>query len=890
MGKSALLEDLTSTAAVDELTVLRTQGLESESPLAFATLHRLLRPLTRLLDQLPAPQARALRLVFGLEEGAAVDPFLVGIATLSMLTEAAEESTVLCLVDDAHWLDSASADALLFAARRLEADRVAILFTARDSSESRFAPDGIDALHLTGLAPDAVRSLLTAHVGGDLADEVAQRLVVETAGNPLALLALPDHLTSAQLNGTAALPPQLMMGAGLERVFLDHVRRLPAPVQTLMLVVAADDSGQLATTRAAAVSLGVDVPAWEEAEKSGLLLLDGDTVKVRHPLVRSAVYQAATSLDRRATHLALAAALGDGGDRDRAVWHRALAADGRDEDVAADLADVGAGAENRGGYAAAAAAFERAAEVSVDDQQRAVRLFAAARNAWGAGQAPRAARLAALAREQGQGPLLRADIDRLRGRIEVNVGSAPAAHRIFVEAARAVVDSDPDRALEMAAAAAVMHNYGSDSGATLDADTIPVRAEPEDGVRVRCLKQLLVAANLASEGDLAAARNALDEALHTGRGVTDMDLLGNLGNAALHLGDDLAARRFYTVMLSASREAGAGMAVVYALQRLPFAQLVAGEWAQVRASAEEALTLSRSVGARGLTAAPLAWLTLLAALQGRSDYDVVLADLEDVVAHHPLGILTDPVHDLTQWARGVHAAHAGDPGQAVHHLALMRLPQLRRMAAADRIEVALRAPDLQRAAAWVEELAPFAHATEWSWAQGTLDFGRALLTDSPDAAGCFESALALHADSYRDTTGSQGPGRAHAGGRPHDRARTHLAYGEWLRRNQRRVEARTHLRAALETFTELNAEPLVARASEELRASGETARKRDPSTVLDLTPMELKIAQLVVTGLSNKEVAAQCWISPRTVAFHLRNVFTKTGVTSRGELAQLSFA
>ena len=892
VGKSALLEDLTNSPAVDDVTVLRTQGLESESPLAFAALHRLLRPLARLLDDLPAPQARALRLVFGLEEGAAVDPFLVGIATLSVLTEAAEEGTLLCLVDDAHWLDEASANALLFAARRLEADRVAVVFAARDSHESRFAPDGIGSVPLTGLAPDAVRSLLTEHVGGDLAEDVAQRLVEETAGNPLALVALPENLTSAQLNGTAALPAQLMMGAGLERVFLEHVRRLPAPVQTLMLVVAADDSGLLATTRAAATSLGVEVSAWAEGEKSGLLLLDGDTVKVRHPLVRSAIYQAATSLERQATHQALASALDDVGDRDRAVWHRAIATNGRDEAVAADLTDVGARAENRGGYAAAAAAYERAAEVSANDEQRTVRLFAAARNAWGAGQATRAARLAGLARERGQDTLLRADIDRLRGRIEVNVGSAPAAHRIFAEAARAVVDSDPVRALEMAVAATVMHNYGADSGATLGADSIPVAAQPGDSARVRCLKQLFVAASLSLEGDLAAARKALDEALHTGRDVTDMDLLGNLGNMALHLGDDEAARRFYTVMLSASREAGAGMAVVYALQRLPFAQLVAGEWAQVRANAEEALTLSRSVGARGLTAPPLAWLTLLAALQGRPDYDLVLADLEDVVAHHPLGILTDPVHDLTQWAKGVHAGHAGDPAQAVHHLGLMRLPQLRRMAAADRIEAAVRASDSELTAAWVNELAPFAAATGWPWAQGMLDFGRALLTEPSDAAACFESALAHHNGGARGATGSRGTGtaEAHTGGRPTDRARTHLAYGEWLRRSQHRVEARTHLRTALAAFTELNAEPLVARASEELRASGESARKRDPSTILDLTPMELKVAQLVVTGLSNKEVAAQCWISPRTVAFHLRNVFTKTGVTSRGELAQLSFA
>jgi DNA-binding CsgD family transcriptional regulator len=888
MGKSALLEDLVDSAAVHGVRVLRTQGVESESPLAFAALHRLLRSLTRVLDMLPAVQARALRVALGQEEGTAVDPFLVGIATLSLLSEAGEDGALLCVVDDAHWLDAASADALLFAARRLEADRVAIVFAARDGGSSAFAPEGLETMQLGGLTPDAVRSLLADRVSDDLADEVVRRLLEETAGNPLALLALPVGLTAAQLNGTEALPAQLLLSEGVERVFLDHVRRLPQQVQSLMLVVAADDTGRLITTRLAATGLGVERAAWDEAERSGLLLLDGATVAVRHPLVRSAVYQAATSLDRRRTHQALAQALVESGDGDRSVWHRAIAAEGRDEGVGEDLAQVGSRAENRGAFAAAAAAYDRAAELTADEQVRAARRFAAARNAWGSGQAARAAHLASLAREQVLDPLLRADIDRLRGRIEVNAGSAPAAHRIFVEAARAVVDIDPVRALEMAVAETVMHNYGADSGATLDPDLIPVHARPDDPPRVRCLKQLLVAATLATRADWGAARRALDAALLTGRDVTDTDVLANLGNAALHLGDDQAARRFYLVMLSTAREAGAGMEVLYALQRLPFAHLVTGEWAEVRASAEEALALSRSVGARALTASPLAWLTLLSALQGRSDYDTLLTDLEDVVHGQPLGILTDPVHDLTRWARGAHAAHEGDPAAALHHLALLRLPQLRRMAATDRIEAAVKAGDPARAAAWVEELAPFAIATGWPWALGTLELGRALTADPAEAAALFEGSLAHHRNP------SEGPGAESvavggAGSRPYDEARTHLAYGEWLRRNRRRLEARTHLRSALASFTDLGVEPLVTRATEELRASGESARKRDPSTLLDLTPMELKVARLVVTGLSNKDVAAQCWISPRTVAFHLRNVFAKTGVTSRGELARLPF-
>jgi DNA-binding CsgD family transcriptional regulator len=343
------------------------------------------------------------------------------------------------------------------------------------------------------------------------------------------------------------------------------------------------------------------------------------------------------------------------------------------------------------------------------------------------------------------------------------------------------------------------------------------------------------------------------------------------------------------MMLSTARDAGAGMSVIYALQRLAFPHLVAGRWAEVRACAEEALSLARSVGQATLAATPLAWLTLLAALQGRPDYDSLLADLERVLESARLGILTDPVHDLTRWAKGVHAAALGEATTAVHHLGRMRLQTVSSMAAPDRIEAAVRAGDRAAAVTWVEQLERFADATGWPWAQATVDYGHALLADirtsattagagavtggtdpSEEAATRFESALA-----YRE------------GVRPYNTARAQLAYGEWLRRNQHRVEARAHLRGALEAFTDLGAEPFVSRAAEELRASGETARKRDPSTLVDLTPMELKIATLVSGGLSNKDVAAQCWISPRTVAFHLRNVFAKTGVTSRGELAQL---
>ncbi|HEX8093155.1 helix-turn-helix transcriptional regulator [Jatrophihabitans sp.] len=882
VGKTVLLSDLVATQQEAGpgrgARVLSTAGVESESPLPFAALHRLLRPVANF-DRLPPPQARALRVAFGLEDGPTVEPFLIGVATLSALTDAAEQDgPVLCLIDDAQWLDSASADALLFAARQLSADPVAMVFAARtgEAGVAAFAPQGLPVLQLDGLGDAAARQLLDERSGASLPAEVADRLVRDTGGNPLALLELPTGLSPAQLHGAAPLPPRLTLTAGVERAFLDRCRRLSEQVQTLLLVAAADATGGVDSVRQAASVLGVEPTAWQDAERAGLLTVHGDRVGVRHPLVRSAVYQAATSFERRQAHRALADAVGPK-DPDRATWHRAAAVDGPDSDVAEALHQVAIRAEQRGGHVAAAEAFERSAALTVNEPARATRLFGAARTAWSAGQPVRARALAASAREVASDPLLRADVDRLRARIEVNVGSAADAHRIFTMAARTVADVDPGRALEMASAAALTRTYGGDSGADLPPEMLAQLLTPTDAdtARTRCLRLLLGTLTASAEGDWARAAATLELALDAGRQVEDLDVLGNLGNAALHLGHDEGARFFYSAMVSGARELGAGMVVLYGLERLAFALLPAAQWAGVRSCADEALTLARSVGQPTLTATPLAWLTLLAALTGEEDYDNHLAELEAAVARHPLGILSDPVHDLTRWAKGARAAADGDAPAALHHLRAMRVPALQRMATLDRVEAAVRAGARDQALAWTAELAAFATTTSRPWALADLDLGHALTAvDADQAAPAFQSALG----HYRQAS------------RPYDLARAQLAYGEFLRRTNRRVDARGYLRSALETFTDLAAAPLVARAEQELRASGETARKRDPSTLLDLTPMERKVAQLVSTGLSNKDVAAQCWVSPRTVAFHLRNVFTKVGVSSRTELAQLDFS
>ncbi|MFF5295945.1 ATP-binding protein [Paractinoplanes globisporus] len=884
-GKSALLDDLVATAGGD-VRILRTQGVESEAPLAFAALHRLLRPILDLLDRIPAPQARCLRTAFGLEsepqasdgETAVPQPFLVALGTLSMLTEAAEAGVVLCLVDDAQWLDRATANALLVAARRLAADRVAVVFAARDG-EGAFHPDGVPRLALAPLTGDAARAILTEAAGdavpGGPADDVVDQLVAQAAGNALALVELPTTLSSEQLGGAAPLPARPHLTAGMERVFLDRCRRLPASVQTLLLVAAADDSGRVATVRRAAALLDVDEHAFDLAERSGLVVVESDQVRVRHPLVRSAVYQAATSGERRQAHRAIADVLDPEMDADRHAWHRAASVDGPDAAVAAALDAAAARAEQRGGYAAAAAAHARAADLTDGEPARAARLFAAGRNAWAAGQASLARTLAGAAREHARDTVLRADIERLRGRIEVNVGSAVDAHRTFTVTARGVAGVDPARALELAVAASLLRTYGADSGAAYDVHALAASAARGDTAHGRCLGHLLLSLTQAAGDDWPAARASLQNALREGAGLEDPDVLAHLGNAALHLGDDQAHQRCFTRMLTGARDAGAVMIVLYALPRLGFTQLSTGRWADLRRDAEAALSLSVSTGQRPLGAVPLGLLTVLAAVQGRpaTELDGLLSDL-DAAAGRPLGVLAEPVHDLGRWARGTRAAHDGDARTALHHFAGIRVSSLRRLAALDRIEAAVHAGDRRQAAAWIDDLAVFADGTGRPWARAVADHGRALLGAPAGPAELFESALAHHA------------GEAH----PYEHARTHLAYGEWLRRTQRRIDARSHLRAALETFEDLRAGPLAARAAQELRASGETARKRDVSTVLQLTPMERQVADLARQGLSNKDIAAQCWVSHRTVAFHLRNIFTKAGVASRGELARLDLS
>ena len=528
-------------------------------------------------------------------------------------------------------------------------------------------------------------------------DDVADRLMAQAAGNPLALVELPDRVRGEQLAGAAPLPAQLHLTAGIERVFLDRCRRLPPAVQTLLLVAAADDSGHVATVRAR-----------RRAPRRRPRRLDarnapGCSSSTATPCGCGTRWSAPRCTRPRPAGNAArrTGARRRPRRRRRPRPVRVAPRRGRRQPrraVVTGLTAAAARAERRGGYAAASAAYQRAAELTADEQ-RAPLLYAAARNAWSAGQTTQARALSAAARELADDRVLRADIDRLRGRIEVNVGSATDAHHIFAAAARAVLADDPTRALELAVAAALLSTYGADSGTTLDVTALAAGATTSDTARTRCLGHLLLALTQRAAHGWAPGLASLRAALDAGADLDDLDLLVPPRQRRPAPRRRRSPPPLLHAMAAGARDAGAGMLVLYALPRLGFTQVVTGRWAALRGSAEEALSLSASAGQPPLAAAPLGWVTVLAALQGRpaADYDQLLADL-DTAARQPLGVLADPVHDLTRWAQGTRAAHDGDTRAALHHLASIRISAISRLTAVDRIDAAVRAGDHEQAA------------------------------------------------------------------------------------------------------------------------------------------------------------------------------------------------
>jgi DNA-binding CsgD family transcriptional regulator len=872
VGKSALLEDARDQAG--DMRVLSGAGVESEAQLPFAALHQIVRPVLGHVESLPQPQANALRGALGLAAGGGEDRFLVSLAVLSLLAEAAEDRPLLCLVDDAQWLDDASADALVFVARRLEAEGIVMLFGAREGDVRRFEAPGLPELQLAGLDQSAAGTLIDRSTGVELSSELRDRLVAETGGNPLALLELSSALSEAQLSGAETVLAPIPISARVEHAFLARVNRLPEETQTLLLVASADDSGELATVLRASAQLGAEAAALDEAEQAGLVHLRGTRLELRHPLVRSAVYQAAPLSKRQAVHGALATVLDGEADADRRAWHRAAASVEADPSVGDELEEAAERARRRSGFAAASLAFERAATLTTDEDHRARRLTAAAENAWLAGRVERALMLLEAARPLVSEPIQRADIDRFLGLIEMTRGVPADACQLLLRAATEVAPSDGGRALQLLNIAGLAAAYAGDREAAIAIGRLAGDLHLEETPFVRMLAQLLVGLGAHAGEDFADAASLLRVALELAEELDDdaakepVALLF-AGRAALYLGDDQATYRTHREAAARARASGALSIVTQILPRLAITELWAGRWASGSANAREGVQLAREIGQHDLVAQQLVLLALVAALRGSEDECRSLAaESRELASARQLGI----VLELAHWALALLELGLGRAEEALRRCREISSTLVVFWGGLDRIEAAIRAGEPETARGWLDVLEPWAESSASAWGRAVALHCRALLSDDErESERLFLAALDAHVEASR----------------PFEQARTELAYGEFLRRARRRVEARDHLRAALDSFETLGATLWAERARVELRASGQTARKRDPSTRNTLTEQELQIARFVAEGRTNREVAAQLFLSPRTIDFHLRNVYRKLGITSRTALARL---
>ena len=870
LGKSALLGHATEHATA--MRVLRAVGIEAESELAFAALHQLVRPILDHLPRLPEPQAAALGGALGLSRVSVQDRFLIGVGVLSLLAEAAEDMPLVCVVDDAQWLDRPSAHALTFAARRLEAEGVVLVFAARDGELRRFEAPGLAELRLTGLRADAAGAVLGEHVPSALSVDVRDRLVESAGGNPLALIELAGLLSDGQLAGRAPLPDPLPQSAEIERIYIERARALPPPTRRLLLLIAADDTGNLATVLAAAATLGIEPDALEAAEAARLVRAFEGGVEFRHPLVRSTLYRDATFAQRQTAHRALADVLDRDQDADRRAWHRAAASPGQDDQVADELEQTARRARRRSGFAAAARALERAAELSGDDEARGRRLVAAAEDAWLGGGPEQA--LALLDRAGGLVADLRvrADLLHVRGTIGLRCGVPAEAAAILAAGAAEVSPVAPAKAIEMLIEAAQAASYAGDAAQIVEfgrrASALLEDHDPDERFTV----DVIVGIGSLLAGHAAIGVPLLREALVLAAGFQDPGRLVHAGACAGYLGQETTEHELYGRAAARARETGAVAMLPYVLEFLARAEAVDGRYAAAAAHATEGLRLAHETGQQNSVCHLHASLALIAALQGREDEcRSHAADALELATARGLGYQAA----LAQWAlarldlglgrveealvRLAELAAAG-PGEGHPFVKLVSTPEL--------VEAAVRVSQPAAAQSALVEFERFAHETAPPWMLALLARCRGLLSAGAAAERHFLEAMRLHGESAR----------------PFDRARTELIFGEFLRRDGRRKEARLHLRSALDAFERLGASAWAERARVELRASGETARERDPSTADQLTPQEQQIVRFVAEGSTNKQVAAQLFLSPRTVDHHLRNVFLKLGISSRTEL------
>jgi DNA-binding CsgD family transcriptional regulator len=868
VGKTALLEYAVESAS--DLRVARAVGAESEIELPFAALHQLCAPMLDGLDRLPGPQRDALATTFGLTEGPVPDRFLVGLATLSLLSEVAQQRPLVCVVDDAQWLDRASAQTLAFAARRLLAESVVILLAARQPGEEL---RGLQTLIVGGLRDADARDLLASVIRWPLDEQVREQIVAEARGNPLALLELPHALEAGRLAGGFGLPDALPLPGRIEASFLQRLEALPGDTQQLLLVAAAEPVGDRALLWRVAERLGIESAAvLEPAKSAGLVEIDG-RVRFRHPLVRSAVYQAATVEERRRVHRVLAEATDPEVDPDRRAWHLAEATAGPDEDIAADLERSAGRAKTRGGLAAAAAFLDRASNLSVEPSHRARRALAAAQAKFEAGSLDDALALLGTAEPGAVDDAQRARVHLLRAQIAFAAQRGGDAPRLLLGAARELEAVDPDRArttyLEALEAALFADRLarGTDvvevSKAAL-AGPAPHRPPRPTDLLLQGMATLPIDGHATAVPILKAALSAFrQEAVLP---PEESRWLSLACRAAWDIWDEESWRVLNTRELQRARDAGALTAMPLLLTSLSYLQVLCGELSTAESLLDEIRAITAATGIPAHRYVEI-WL---AALRGHEPE--LSALIEDFTA------------DAKARGEGFALGFAGQAGAVLYNglgryleaFAAVReavdvapYSQLSTPSAvAELVEAAARAGERRIAERALERLTLSTRPGGGDWALGVEARSRALLSDGDAAERLYQEAI----ERLRRT-------RVRV-----QLARTHLLYGEWLRRERRRVDARDQLRTAFEMFTAMGVEAFAERTERELLATGGHVRKRSVETRKELTPQEAQIARLARDGLSNAKIGERLFISQHTVAYHLRKVFNKLDITSRNQL------
>ncbi|HET7048506.1 MAG TPA: LuxR C-terminal-related transcriptional regulator [Solirubrobacteraceae bacterium] len=870
VGKTVLLGY--AVAAASRFRVARTFGVEAEMELPFAAAQQLCAPFLDLAERLPQPQREALGVAFGMSGGRAPDPFLVGLAVLGLLAEAAEDQPLLCVIDDAQWLDSASARTLAFVARRLLAEKIALVFATRALGEWLA---GLPELHVDPLGRRDARALLESVLPARLDESVVERIVAEARGNPLALLELPRGLSPAQLAGGFGLPTSASVSAEIEEEYARRLAGLTSDERRLLLVAAADPVGDPALVWRAAERLRIPESAAQTVESEGWLALSPRVV-FRHPLVRSAVYGAATLAGRREVHRALAEVTDPQLDPDRRAWHRAQAAATPDENVAVELERSADRAQARGGAAAAAAFLERAVALTPEPSRRAGRALAAAAAMRDAGDLDAAIGLLADVEAGALGELGSARADLLRAQIALAEQRGSEAGSLFLSAASRLERLDPSLAREtyLAALGGAMTNDVQVVGGA-PAVAAAARAGPPAAVPPRTVDLLLDAFAIRLTDGYAAAAPALARALERllatdasyedlGRWLSFSSIRDGI-NLALELWDDEAGHVLAARQMEAARDTGALVHLYFALSLLAGSQILAGELTAAALLTDEARLIAEATGTPPHVNTPM----ILAAWRGDEAHasELISANSEEASRrgwtsnNYARAVLYNGLGRFDAARDAASEAWQRDPLGA----GTMLVPEL--------AEAASRSGDralLQSTLDWLSERTG---AISSGWASGIEALVRALLSDG-------DLADTLYRQSIEHLSGTRL--------RP-QLARTHLLYGEWLRRERRRIDAREQLRTAYEFFRDSGVDGFAERARLELEATGEHARKRTVDTLDDLTPQETQVARLAAQGETNREIAARLFISASTVEYHLRKAFRKLGVKSRTQLARRTF-